>query len=68
MGNIYMDFEGMIQLLVGYSAFVGHPTKHESTKGQYNVQVKAVPAHATLHLFLPRDQINLLMPELFFLF
>jgi len=34
MGNIYMDFEGMIQLVARYSAFVGHRTKHGSTTGQ----------------------------------
>jgi len=46
-----MDFEGRIQLLAGYSVFVGHRTKRGSTTGQYNVQVKGVPAHSTLHLF-----------------
>jgi hypothetical protein len=48
----------LIQLLVGYSAFVRHLTKHGSTAGQYNVQVKCARAHTTLHLFWPRDQIE----------
>jgi hypothetical protein len=47
-----------MQLLAGYSAFVGHRTKHGSTSGQHNVQVKGAPAHATLHLFWIRDQIE----------
>jgi hypothetical protein len=49
MENIHTDFEGMI-LLAGYSAFVGHRTKHGSTTGQYNVHVEGAPAHSTLQL------------------
>lgn len=47
MGNVYMDFEGMIQLLIGYSAFVGQNMGVQQDSTMYKLRLSLPTPRST---------------------